>query len=138
MLVYRVMDPKTVSITSVTIINTLSFRTMYIQRWWKSKYIMILHIVHHYIPYNKIKAKNHKKYIFKIGNILGRKNVGRIVVIFSLHRLSRNQSNLTGNFALFAGETLNWTNPAQQGIKPGREFLGQDRRQRFTYFPIIV
>ena len=24
---------------------------------------MILHIVHHYIPYNKINAKNHKQYI---------------------------------------------------------------------------
>ena len=52
--------PKTIIVppqlfgTSVTIINTLSFRTMYIRKWWKSKYIMILHIVHHYIPCNKI------------------------------------------------------------------------------------
>ena len=28
LLIYRVIDPKTVSITSVTIINTLSFRTI--------------------------------------------------------------------------------------------------------------
>ena len=60
------MDPKTVSITSVTIINTLSFTTMYIRRWWKSKYIMISHIVNHYIPYNKLIKKNHKQYIFEI------------------------------------------------------------------------
>ena len=60
------MDTKTVSITSVTIINTLSFRSMYIRRWWKSKHIMILHIVHHYIPYNKINPKNQKQYIFQI------------------------------------------------------------------------
>ena len=67
MLLYRVMDPKEcIYYTSVTIINTLSCRTMYIRRWWKLKYIMILHIVHHYIPYNKIKAKNHKQYIFQI------------------------------------------------------------------------
>ena len=31
----------------------------------KLKYIMILHIVHHYIPYNKINPKNHKQYIFQ-------------------------------------------------------------------------
>ena len=30
LLVYQAMDPKSVSITSVTIINSLSFRTMYI------------------------------------------------------------------------------------------------------------
>ena len=32
LLVYRVMDPKTVSITLDIIINTLSFTTMYIRR----------------------------------------------------------------------------------------------------------
>ena len=30
------------------------------------EYIMILHIVHNYIPYNKINPKNHKQYIFQI------------------------------------------------------------------------
>ena len=54
-----------ISITSVTIINTPSFRTMYIRRRWKLKYIIILHIVHHYIPHNEINAKNHKKNISK-------------------------------------------------------------------------
>ena len=82
MLVYRVMDPRTVSITSVTI-NTLSFRTMYIRRWWKSKYFMIFFIVNHYLSDNKIKAKNHKQYIF--------------------HILSKNDPNLakTCNFWIF-------------------------------------
>ena len=72
--IYRIMDPKTVSITSITIINTHSFRTIYIRRWRKSKYIMNLHIVHHYIPYNKTKTKSHKQYIFQIFSNLTKKS----------------------------------------------------------------
>ena len=59
------MDPKSVSITSVSIINTLTIRTMYL----KMMEIEIYHDFTHctsLIPYNKINPKNHKQYIFQI------------------------------------------------------------------------
>ena len=62
------MDPYD-CINYISDYSTLSFRTMYIWRWWKSKY-MILHTYITTFLIIKLIEKNHKQYIFPI---LGKK-----------------------------------------------------------------
>ena len=59
------MDPKTVSITSVTIINTLSFRSMYIQKMTEIEIYHDFTHCNHCIPNKIINLKN-RKHIFQI------------------------------------------------------------------------
>ena len=59
------MDPETVSITSVTKINDLSFRTVYPKMTEIKIYHDFTHC-NHCIPNKIINLKNHKQYIFQI------------------------------------------------------------------------